>query len=114
MRKMNRRHGMTPELYRQNMIELMVLQALQGALTSQVKALSLEFENEDVIAHFVLRGPSPADEEEIRESFPGEVSALTLGDEGPGDILVSPRILHADEVVSLTDLPGRVVFWFRD
>ncbi len=62
--------GMTPELYRENMIVLMVLQALQGGLSPSMKVLTLEFGGDnDVVAHFLLREESEVDREEIEDNW---------------------------------------------
>jgi hypothetical protein len=106
--------GMTPELYRENMIELIVLQALLGVLSSRVKALTLEFEGEDVIAYFLLREESPEDREEIEENFAAEVEAFTLGVPGVEDTLVRPVIHLAQDYPPGYVPPGRRVFRFRD
>jgi hypothetical protein len=105
---------MTPTLYRDYMVTLMVLQALTNVLTSKVKGLTLEFRADDVVAHFVLRQESPGDEEEILENFPTEVSVLTLGLEGVGEVVVKPEIILAAESRPGDVPPGRVVFMFRD
>ena len=106
--------GMTPELYRENMIELIILQALVGRLTSNLKALTLEFHGEEVTAYFLLREDSPQDREEIEEELPTEVSVFTNGVPGVGDTLVNPVIqLVADQTEGYVP-PGRRVLLFRD
>jgi hypothetical protein len=106
--------GMTLALYRENMIVLMVLQALENVLTSNVKTLTLEFRLDDVVAHFVLRQESPEDEEEILKNLTTEVSALTLGLAGVGEVVVRPRVAMAADHPPRYLPPGRVVFRFRD
>ena len=87
--------GMTPALYRENLIILTALQALNGVLTQRVKALTLEFGADDVVAHFVLCEDSPEDEEEILENFPTQCSVLTLRIPGVGEVVIRPQILLA-------------------
>jgi hypothetical protein len=110
---MVRPSGMTPELDRENMIELMVLQAIYGALSTNLKALTLEFVGTDVVAHFLLRDESEVDRVGIEDNFPTEVSVLTNGTD-IGEVLAIPVI----EFVADHDLghvpPGRPVLAFRD
>jgi hypothetical protein len=106
--------GMTPRVNGENMIVLMVLQALLGTLSSNVKALTLEFGSEGVTAHFLLREESSEDREQIEENLPTEVSAFTIGVPGVGDTLVIPMIeLVADRAPDYVP-PGRRVLLFRD
>jgi hypothetical protein len=107
--------GVDRTLYRENMIVLMIMQAITGVLSSTVRGLSLEFTGpHDVIAHFLLREPSAMDEEEIIENLPTEVSVLTNGIEGVGEAVVRPVIeLEQDHPVGYQP-PGRTVFLFRD
>ena len=106
--------GMTPELYRENMIELMIIQALAGHLSSKVKALTLEFNGADVIAYFLLREESPEDREEIEEDFAAEVEVFTLGVPGLEDVLVRPVIQLVQDYPQGYVPPGRLTFLFRD
>ena len=106
-------NGITPELDRQNQIEIVVLQALCGVLSSNIKALTLEYLERDVVVHFLLREESEVDREEIEENFPTEVSVLTNGTE-IGEVLAIPVI----EFVGKNEYgylpPGRQVLKFRD
>jgi hypothetical protein len=105
---------MTPEVYRENMIELMVLQALLGTLSTNVKALTLEYVGADVRAHFLLRADSAEDREEIEENLPTEVSVFTNGIPGMGEVVVDPVIhLVGDEPEGFIP-PGRRVLHLRD
>jgi hypothetical protein len=106
--------GMTPQLYRENMIELLVLQALLGTISTNVKALTLEFDEEQVTAHFLLRGESRRDREEIEENLPVEVSVLTNGLPDVGEtVVISVIELLADHPIDYVP-PGRRVLLFRD
>ena len=107
--------GMTPTLYRENMVILMVLQAIHGVLSSAVKGLSLEFdENGGATAYFLLREESASDRQEIEEDFATEVSVLTLGLSEVGDVVVRPVIELASEKPPGYRLPGRSVLLFSD
>jgi hypothetical protein len=68
----------------------------------------------DVVAHFTLSEASPADEDEIRENFPTEVSVFTNGIEGVGEVLIRPVIHYAADASRARTMPGRVVFAFRE
>ncbi len=103
--------GMTPELYRENMVTLFVMDALVGELTYNVRALFLEFQADDIVAHFLLRGPSPEDENEILEEFPFGLAALTHNIPGVGVAEVTPVIHYDGE--GPTRPPGRAVFSFK-
>ena len=105
---------MTPDLYRQNLTVLMVLQAIQGALTSNLKALSLEFQEDKVIGYLLLRRRSPQDEDEILNNTPTEVSVLTNGVADLGEVLLEPEIVFVDDRPAGYVLPGRPVLLFRD
>jgi hypothetical protein len=112
--------GMTPKLYRENFIILMVLQALFGTLSPNLKALTLEFgDNNDIVAHFLLRQESDADREEIEENFPTEVSVMTngieLGDGTElGEVLAVPVIEFVADHEPGYVPPGRRILKFRD
>jgi hypothetical protein len=105
---------MDPQLFRENMIELVVIDALAGQLTPAVKILTLEYVGEDVIAHFVFREESPEDRAEIESNLAAEVSALTNGWEGVGDTLVIPTIEISTDHPAGYVPTGRQVFHFRD
>ena len=104
---------MTSELHRENMIDLMVLQALYGTLTTNMKALSLEFVGADVVAHFLLRDESEVDRVEIEDNFPTEVSVLTNGTD-IGEVLAIPVIEFVADHDPGYVPPGRRVLAFRD
>jgi hypothetical protein len=107
--------GMTPAIHRENTVVLIVLQAIFGVLTSNVKGLSLEFAPDDtVVAYFLLRTRSPEDEQEILENVPTEVSVSTNGVPGVGEVLVVPKIVFADDRPHDYVPPGRTVLLFRD
>jgi hypothetical protein len=107
-------NGMTPELYRENMIIVMVLQALLGTLSLNMKALTLEFGGDnEVVAHFLLRQESGPDREEIEENFPTEVSVFTNGTE-LGEVLAVPVIEFVTDHEPGYVPPGRRVLVFRD
>jgi hypothetical protein len=106
--------GMHPKLYRENIIVLMLLQAMIGQLSNNVKALSVEFDGEDVVAHFLLREDNLADREEIFDNLPTEVSVLTNGVPGVGEVLVRPGIELVAERPPGFRPPGRIVLLFRD
>lgn len=104
---------MTAELYRENVVILEALQAIHGVLTSAVKGLSLEFDNDgSVTAHFLLREESASDRQEIEENFATEVSVLTNGIPGVGEVVVRPMIQLVSEKPPGYRLPGRSVFLF--
>jgi hypothetical protein len=106
-------NGMSPKLYRENQIELMVLQALYGVLSSNIKALTLEYVERDVVVHFLLGQESEVDREEIEENFPTEISVLTLGTD-IGEVLAMPVIEFVGEHEPGYVPPGRGVLKFRD
>lgn len=107
--------GMNPNLYRENMVVLMIMQAIASVLTSNVQGLSVEFTGpHDVVTHFLLRDSSPSDEHEIFENLPAEVSVLTNGLEGVGETVVRPVVVVARDHPGGYRLPGRLVFLFRD
>jgi hypothetical protein len=101
-------------LERENAIVLMVIQALCGVVTTNWKAVSLEFPGQDLRAHFLLRRDLPEDREEIEEEFPSEIAALTLGTIENGDILVKTIIHLVDEVGADLLPPGRMVLMVRN
>jgi hypothetical protein len=103
-----------PGLYQENMVILMGLQAIWGALSSNLKALSLEFQNKGVIAHFLLREHSAEDELEITENFADEVSAFTIGVPGIKEPRVKPVIEIVKDYPADYVPPGRSVLLFRD
>jgi hypothetical protein len=106
--------GMTPKLYRENMIILMVLQAIDGVLSSAVKGLSVEFgEAGDVSAYFLLWEESASDRLEIEENLATEVSVLTNGLPEVGEAVVRPVIELVSEKPPDYRPPGRSVFLFR-
>ncbi len=107
-------NGPSARLYRENMIILMVMQAVSGALTSNVKGLTIEFSDDGgITAHFLMRCESPEDVEEITEDFPTEVSVFTMGVPEIGDIAVRPIIELTSEHPEGYVPPGRCVFLFR-
>lgn len=106
--------GMTPELYRENMIVLCVVQALWGALSPNMKAVTLEFLGEDVVAHFLLHRESAIDREEVEEEFPVEVDALTAGFPEVGGVLVISKIELVEDHEPGFCPPGRPVIIHRD
>ena len=48
----------TPRLHRENMIVLSVIQALCGPMTTDVKAVTIQFPFDDVVVNFLLRHQS--------------------------------------------------------
>lgn len=107
--------GMTPDLYRQNMIVILILQALCGTLTSAVKALTIEFaQGDEVTTYFLLREESSHDRIEIIENFPTELSAFTNGVPGVDEVVVRPIVQLVEEHPRGYVPPGRPVFVFRD
>jgi hypothetical protein len=106
--------GMYPGLYRENMVVLMVLQAISGVLTCAVTAMSLEFLAEEVVlAHFLLREPSPEDEAEIYENLATEVSVFTNGLPDVGEVVLRPDIAFVADHPAGYLPPGRLVIHFR-
>src|SRR5580658_6109929 len=101
--------GMTPELYRENMVVIVILQAICGTLTSAVKALTIESNGAEVTAYVLLRRESPADREEVTENLPAEVSAFTNGVPGIGEVVVRPVIQLAEDHPTGYVPPGRPV-----
>lgn len=100
-------NGMTPERYRENMTIVMVLQALLGTLSLNMKALTLEFGGDnDVVAHFLSRQESGEDREEIEQNFPTEVSVFANGTE-LDEVLVIPVIELVDDHEPGYIPPGR-------
>lgn len=108
-------NGITPELNRENMIIITVLQALNGILSVNIKALTLEFggSDDDVVAHFLFRKESGEDREEIEENFPTEVSVMTNGTE-LGEVVAVPVIEFVADHEPGYVPPGRRVLVFRD
>jgi hypothetical protein len=106
--------GMTPKLYRENMIVLCVVQALWGALSPNMKAVTLEFPGDDVVVHFLLHQESSTDREEIEEEFPTEVAVLAIGFPEVGDIGVSTKIELVEHHEPRFRPPGRPVIIHRD
>lgn len=99
--------GRVNGLERENRIVLSVIQALVGAISSNVLRITVELVGTDVRVHFVLTEDSREDREEFEQEFPSEVEALLLGD--INDCKVQP-VVH----VGLADWPpGRPVFGVR-
>jgi hypothetical protein len=106
--------GMTPEVYRQNMIVIFALQAISGVLTTKVKSVTVEFVESGVVAHFLLREESREDREEIEENFPTELSVFANGVPGVGDIRVTPIIELVAEHPPGYVPPGVRILHFRE
>jgi hypothetical protein len=99
-------------VHRENMIVLAVVQALCGSVSSNVKAVTVEFPGDSVLVHFLLRQDAVDDREEIMDDFPVEVVALTLGVPEVGDVFVQTSVQVMGDQRPLP--AGRLVLSIRD
>jgi hypothetical protein len=111
---MNETDRTASSTYRENMVIVAAMEAICGQLTTAVKALSLDFKSDHVVAHFLLRHESAADREEIEDEFPSEFEALTNGYPDTHGTVIRPVIQLADDRPEGYLPPGRQVFAFRD
>jgi hypothetical protein len=101
-----------PELARENFIVLSALQALWGAVSTNVESASIEFRGNDVRAHFLLRRQREEDRLEVEEEFVSEVEALLHGSIEPVPMIET--VVHvSDGSDAFPPLPGRLLWWFK-
>lgn len=95
------------ELSRENMFVIYVVQAMIGAISPNMRAVSLQIVPAGAHLQFLLEHEDALDREEI-EDILAEIEAHDTGEE------VSASIIVSSAESALGELPGRLVFARRE
>ncbi len=95
-------------LHEENMAEVMLVQALCGAITPNFRMIALSLDPPDLVVRFVLEAENSEDREEI-EDIVGEFSAL-LGHFPRRDIHLRGETTVTKDWLEPPNLPTRIVY----
>ena len=106
---------MTPEMERRLIITVSVMQALLGLLSTNIRAVSIEFLPDNSIrTHFQLHDVTDEDRTAIEEEFPTEVGIYTADWPEVGEVLFETAVKTSSHVDPGAVSPGFLVLKLRD